>query len=409
MHIRNRLLVCFAVLLLLATFSWPISAQGGIRVVASSSESRFADTITFRLTAESDAPIVEAVIYRQLVGEHVKVLARPEIKPGKRVEIEYVWKLEAGDIAPGVTLSYFWELQDQAGKQLRTEPTVFNYDDDRFEWKMLSVEQLVVHYYGGKRDQAQSILDTAIEAAQRLQREIGITVEQPIQVYVYNSRTDMQPALSPRGGVYDTRTVTLGVAMGRNTLLLLGSDINVRATVAHELSHVILGLATDNPYTDLPRWLDEGLAMYAEGKLPTDNANALEKAIREDRLISVRSLSSYVGKPEQVDLFYGEVYSLVDFMLKTYGKEKLNTLLETLKSGATVEKVLQQVYGFGQDQLDDAWRASLGLRARAESTPAFSVMPARSGTPGRGRLTCPNPLAFAWLALSGVFLLLRHH
>jgi hypothetical protein len=403
MRAKSCLFVSLLVMLVLLAFFRPVAAQGEIKLVANSYESYFAERVVFRLTAESDAPITEATIYRQLVGEQVKALARPQLKPGKRVEIEYVWQLEAGDLAPGATLSYFWELQDQAGKQLRTEPTVFSYDDNRFEWRTLTREPLLVHYYGGKLDQAQSILEAASEAAQRLQREIGIVVEQPIQIYVYNNRNDMRLALSPRGGVYDTRTVTLGVAMDRHTLLLLGSDSNVRATTAHELSHIILGLATDNPYTDLPRWLDEGLAMYAEGKLPTDNAQALQKAIRDDRLISVRSLSSYVGDPAQVDLFYGEVYSLLDYMIKTYGKDKLNTLLDLLKGGATVEKALQQAYGFGQGQLDNDWRESLGLSPRAESAPAAQATPAQSRAPGRA--ICPNPLAIAWLIASAAFIL----
>lgn len=407
MRAKSRLFVSLLVLAAFLALSRPAAAQGEISLIANSYESHFAESVVFRLTAKSAAPITEATIYRQLVGEQVKALARPQIKPGTRVEVEYIWELEAGDLAPGAAVSYFWELQDQAGKRLRTETTVFSYDDDRFEWKTLAHEPLVAHYYGGKRDQAQSILDAATEAVQRLQREIGIAVEQPIQIYIYNSRNDMLPALSPRGGVYDTRTVTLGVAMGRNTLLLLGSDSNVRATAAHELSHVILGLATDNPYTDLPRWLDEGLAMYAEGDLPADNAQALQKAIRDDRLISARSLSSYVGDPAQVDLFYGEAYSLLDYMIKAHGKEKLNTLLDLLKSGITVEKALQQVYGFGQDQLDDAWRASLGLRPRAEITPAALSTPAQGRDSGRA--ICPSSMALVWLVISVTAVLLSRH
>jgi hypothetical protein len=44
------------------------------------------------------------------------------------------------------------------------------------------------------------------------------------------------------------------------------------------LSHIVVGLATKNPFGDLPRWLDEGLAMYAEGELPARNRRALEQA-----------------------------------------------------------------------------------------------------------------------------------
>jgi len=370
-----------------------VTAQGEIKVIESKQESHFAEKIVFRLTAQSDATIEQVLLFRQLVGEQVKLRTRPDFTPGQRIRAEYTWKLEPGDLAPGAQVSYFWEIVDRAGHHLRTEPQVFSYDDNRFQWESISRGQIAVNYYGGKRDVAEEVLSTAEEAAERLQKEVGVVLGKQVRIYIYNSRSDMRAALMPRGGVYDARTVTLGVMMGGNTLLLLGSDPKVRVTVAHELSHIIVGQATDNPYTDLPRWLDEGLAMYAEGTLLPDNAQALQKAIREDRLISVRSMSGYVGKPEQVDLFYGEAYSLVDFMLKTYGKDKLDSLLETLKAGVPIEEALRQVYGFGLDQLDDAWRVSLGLRPRAEmqATPTALPAPARRGSP-----VCVNPLAAAW-------------
>ncbi len=390
-------LVVFLCLLL----AWPVAAQGGIKVIESKQESHFAEKVVFRLTAESDATIEHVLLFRQLAGEQVKLRARPDFTPGKRIKVEYTWELEPGDLAPGAQVSYFWELEDKAGHRLQTAPQGFSYDDDRFQWESVSRGEIVVHYYGGKHDLAEEILSTAEEATQRLQKDVGILLEKPVRIFVYNSRSDMRAALSPRGGVYDAQTVTLGAAMGRNTLLLLGSDLKVRVAVAHELSHIVVGLATDNPYTDLPRWLDEGLAMYAEGTLLPDNAQALQKAIREDRLISVRSLSSYVGKPEQVDLFYGEVYSLVDFLLKTYGNEKLDKLLDILKTGVPIEEALRQAYGFGLDQLDDEWRVSLGLRPRAEmqATPTLSPGSAQRGSP-----VCTSPLAAAWLVASALII-----
>ena len=39
--------------------------------------------------------------------------------------------------------------------------------------------------------------------------------------------------------------------------------------------------------------------MYAEGTLPAGYRSALDRAIRKDALISVRSLSGYSGDPEQ--------------------------------------------------------------------------------------------------------------
>ena len=155
------------------------------------------------------------------------------------------------------------------------------------------------------------------------------------------------------------------------------------------MAHVVVGLATDNPYAELPRWLDEGLAMISEGELPSDNRRALQEAITGNDLISVRSLSGYTGDPDEVDLFYGEVYSLVDLMLESYGKDKMTELLSALREGLYQQDALQQVYGFGLDELDTRWRASLGLGPRpTPGTPTPGATPSTQRRTTRPGLPC---------------------
>jgi len=399
--VRRLLIICCMFLALLSpTLSLAQGSGAAFRVLQDTATSRFAQGIDFRLIAEASAPIVEASLVRQLVGERVRARARPEFTPGNRVDLTFTWALEPGDLPPGTRISYYWELADQAGNRWQTDPGIIIYEDDRFDWEELVEMPIIVRYYGGRKDTAQEVLEAALAAAQRLQNDVGVELQEAVSIYVYNSKNDMRAALTARSETYDARTVTLGVSMGRNTLLILGSDVGVRGTVAHEMSHIVVGMAADNPYTDLPRWLDEGLAMYAEGELPADNRRALEQAIRNDALISVRSLSSYVGDPAQVDLFYGEAYSLVDFMLTTYGREKMDQLLDALGDGLSVTEALEQIYGLTIDDLDLQWRASLGLGPRVAATATPAPQQQRRETP-----ICTSPAAILWLVVGGLFLL----
>ena len=366
-----RMSKCFALLLLLLAPLLPgyvLAEQSGIQIVESSHRTEFAAEIAFDLVAASDAPIDRVAIYRQLVGQVVRARSEIDVQPAKRVEANFVWELEPGELKLGSEISYSWVIENVTGESITTEPIVFSYTDDRFQWQRILREEIHVEFYGSDRGRAEEILAAAWEAAQRLKQDTGVVLEKPITIYVYANQADMRAALSSRGSVYDERTTTLGVAAGDDTLILLGSHSDVIQTVAHEMSHIVVGLATDNPYTDLPRWLDEGLAMYAEGALPRDNERALQRAVGRDQLISIRSLSAYVGDPDQVDLFYGEVYSLVAFMLDSYGKDRMADLLGVFRTGILAEDAVQQVYGFGLDQLDAEWRVSLGLRPRGETS-----------------------------------------
>jgi hypothetical protein len=348
----------------------PGQAVEPVTVRAQTQTVSFSSAMSFSLKARAEREIVEAILFYGRVGEPIVRRVYPEMSPGTSVDLAYTEELEQGQFAPGTLFRVWWRLILADGTLYQTEPVQFIYTDDRFDWQVMAGERVDLYWYGKGERRAETLLGVADEAIDQLEDEIGIAVERRVNIYVYNSQPDMALALSLRSEGYDDRVLTLGVAVDDHTLLLLGSHADVERTAAHELSHIVAGLATDNPYTDLPRWLDEGLAMYAEGSLPDANVEALEGAIADDALLSIRSLSSYSGQAAEVDLFYAESYSIVSFILDTYGREQMRELLAVFAEGTLQEDALRRVFGFGLDELDNRWRASLGLGPRPTSTPA---------------------------------------
>ena len=88
-------------------------------------------------------------------------------------------------------------------------------------------------------------------------------------------------------------------------------------------------------------------------------------------MFSVRSLSSATSGSigSRVSLFYGQSWSLVDFLVNTFGEEKFAELFRSFKEGATTAEALEETYGFNQDGLENAWRESVGLPPRQAPTP----------------------------------------
>jgi len=395
----HRLLWVAALLAgLLAVHGGIVRANGPIQVVANTFEAVFAERITFHLEVKAQSPIEQVTLFYQRVGEGVTVKVPISVGPGD-VTFTYEWELERGDVPVGQRIEYEWLIIDDTGNDLNTSPIELEYQDDRFTWKTLEEGDVVLFWYGADKEQAESLVGYATASLTRLQDEMGVALDRPAHIYVYQSKSDMSLALPRNSDAYDDRILTLGVVVDDATMLILGSHPDVEGTVAHELSHVVVGLLTDNPYASLPRWLDEGLAMYSEGDLPDGNRRALDTAIRRDQLISVRSLSGYTGDPSQVDLFYGEVYRLVEFLLQTYGKEKMGELLTAIREGLYQEDALQRVYGLGLDELDAQWRESVGLRPRGTSDQATPV-PTRSAD--RTRVPCCFPVYGGVLGLAGL-------
>jgi len=130
-----------------------------------------------------------------------------------------------------------------------------------------------------------------------------------------------------------------------------------KRVISHELTHLVIHQATFNPYNDLPTWLDEGLAMTAEGDLEAVFLAALDQANKNNGLISVRSLASpfsaYAGESL---LAYAESYKIVEYLIDEYGREKMFELLSTFEQGSGYDEALNRVYGFDMDGLNSLWR-----------------------------------------------------
>jgi len=394
--------LAFAILLL-AGISRVVLAQEGITVISNTYDSLFAEEISFRLEARSDSEIEKVVLLYTIGGEEVTNRGYPDFTPAKEVAAEYVMDLERGEIAPFSEIDYFWRIEDVAGNRLDTEPVSFLYEDDRFSWESLAQGKVTLYWYDADEAFAQGLMDIALESLARLEEEVGVGPQEPVKLVVYQSKADMLGALVSRGEVFEAAVITLGTVVSRDTVLLHGTHLGVEKTIAHELSHVVVHLATENPYAGIPAWLDEGLAMYNEAELPAANREALERAIRENGLISVRSLTAPTGKPEEINLFYGEVYSVVEFLLKSYGREKMAELLAVFKEGAAYDDALMEVYGFDQDGLDARWRESLGLPSRetVEATPGATTVP-EVEKPSGG--LCFGTLSLALLTLLSVLM-----
>ncbi len=195
----------------------------------------------------------------------------------------------------------------------------------------------------------------AQQALARLTEDTGAYLKKPVKLFIYASTEDLQGAMIfPQewtGGVAYPRYGTIAIGIAPNNL-----SWGKRA-VAHELTHLVIHQMTFNPYISLPVWLNEGLAMYTEGALEAGLSVYLGKAVAENSLISVRSLSSpFSAYREESSLSYAQSYSLVEFLISNYGQGKMLGLLNTFGEGSSYDGALKKVYGFDMDGLDTLWR-----------------------------------------------------
>ena len=334
-------------------------ADEGISLLDSTAEIYFPSALVFKINVESQSDItrirlryqVDKMNYAQVISE-----AWPDFSPSLRVETKWVWDMRKASLPAGATVKYWWTIEDTAGDKLITPDKVISFDDLRYSWQKLTAGQLSIFWYKGNQSFAEELMTACQQALERLADDTGVYPEKSINSYIYASAEDLRSAMIfPRdwtGGVSFTEYGIIFIGVPPNEL-----DWGERA-LAHELGHMVTHQITFSPYgAILPTWLDEGLAMHAEGKPDPYMESALEKAISQQKLISVRSLSSpFSAKPEEAFISYAESQSLVEFLIQNHGKDKMLHLLTLIKEGNSCDEAMTEVYGFDQDGLDKLWR-----------------------------------------------------
>jgi len=357
-------------------------------------ETVFAESLTFRLDAEAteatDAggPRITGIVLRFVVGdEAVRNRRVPEFAPGARVSAVVEDDLVRGQVPPTAEIAWWWELTDAGGRVAQTPRRTQRYMDEAFDWRSLDGDVRVWYYGDGgaptaaDRARAAEAQAEARSALAKLEALIGALPEETVELVLYRQQADLRRAMMARGDVYEARLATLGARVSRHVVLLdwgsisrgMGRDA-LGQVLHHELSHVVLHLRLGRDWIEVPTWLDEGLAMFAEGPLGGAEAAALEGALEQDDLMSVRSLTSFPGDATRVTQAYGQSRDFVAYLIESGGEARFRELLTAHARGTRrFEDSLEAVYGFDQLGMYNAYRDARGLAPAApadqEDTP----------------------------------------
>ena len=357
----RKIKIIFLVFSLLLVLLSPAlaQAQGELAVLGSSAVTEFPSRLTFNLSAQSNVNITDVrLCYRVDRTSFAEVTSEGyvEFTPATRVDVSWALEmLKFGGLPPGATVTYWWRVEDASGSRVETAPAQVRYDDLRYAWRSLTEGKVTIYWYKGNDAFARELMSAAQQALGRLAEDTGAYLEKPAELYIYASQQDLLGAM-----VYPQEW-TGGVAFTRYSIMAIGiapADIDWgKTTITHELTHLVIHQMTLNPYNSLPNWLDEGLAMYNEGLLDPTFTFYLNAAIVEGSLISVQSLSSpFSAYADEAYLSYAESYSIVEYLIASYGQGKMLALLNTFSEGSGYDDALKKVYGFDMDGLDSLWR-----------------------------------------------------
>ncbi|MGA2367835.1 MAG: peptidase MA family metallohydrolase [Dehalococcoidia bacterium] len=334
------------------------SADSGIKLINSGTKVDFPASLTFTIKAESSAQITRIRLryaVQQMTYTPTFAEVWPDFNPDTSVSTSWTWDMRTGDLPPGAKVNYWWVIEDSSGNKLTTPQQAVSFDDTNHKWMEVSEDNIFIHWYQGNTDFANSLLKAAVTAKNMQEHDTGAVIDTPVNLYIYGSQQDLLSSMISH------EDWTGGRARFEFNIILLfisPSDLDWgEKAEAHEIGHLVTHQITSSPYgTGLPPWLDEGLAMHAEGAQSDSDAALLKAAISAGSISTLQSLSSpFSADPQEAYIDYAQSQSVVEFLLNKYGNDNMNKLLVTLNNGYSMDDALTKVYGFNMDELDSAW------------------------------------------------------
>ncbi len=348
----------------------PAVAGNGITISQNKFTNNFPKQLLFQIDAQSKAKITQLALIVAIDGQASSSRQVPDFTSDTKVQATYEWNLGRAYIPPGVTGQFWWTVQDSDGGQLQTPKQSFRVDDSAHPWKKIANDQLALYWYAGGDSFGQALFDRGVQAMKFLQQDTGVVVDRQIQIFIYGNRADFFSSLEPGATEW-----TGGRAFPEYAIVMIDvAPSNLewgKGATTHELTHQVIHQKIRSPLGDLsmPHWMDEGLAVYYEtypGALDSQFSVPLKRAIQNDTLQPLRSLSgSFPADSSAANLSYAESYSVVDFIIRHYGREKLAQLLQAFKSGGFYDDLFKQVIGVDTDGLENEWRKDVGAKPRA--------------------------------------------
>ncbi|KAF0112358.1 MAG: hypothetical protein FD147_231 [Chloroflexi bacterium] len=294
------------------------------------------------------------------------LILRPDGQSSRQIELHpdadgkgiVRYDLKQDPLKPFARIYYWFEFEN-LDKTSSTSPSYwFDYLDNRFLWKSNESNLFQISWVEGDTSYGQKLQDIAREGFIKATQILPVAPELPIRIYVYPGIEKMQEAiaLTNQSWAAGHSSPDIGVILVSN-----GSPpaklIEMERQIPHELMHILQYQIAGAQYRNIPVWLSEGLATYAEIYPDPDLERVLNESYESGNLILFESLcSGFSQDAATAQLGYAQSVSFVNYLNGRFGSEFFPELIENSKSGQNCTNSIESVLHISLAQLQKDWQ-----------------------------------------------------
>lgn len=359
----------------------------GVEVVAAfdgfgdpTADSTYGEEIRFAVDLEGGAPENLQLLLRFPGSDAALVV--PVGASG--AEATYAWDTSADYVTPNTLVRYQWRATEGDEVTLSREGTI-RYEDDRpgLDWQSAQLGEATVHWYGNAEAQARRFGDVTAIGVERAEQLLGTELAGAVDVFVYDSQEDFFGALGPGAREW---TGAAAYSEIRTIFMWLGggSPSYLEQAMIHEVTHVVFHDATDNPFHEPARWLNEGIATWAETQSDDGERQVVQAEASGDGLFAFEAITEQfpIGERGAI-LSYAQGTSMVQLIVDRYGTDALARIAAALRDGASDAEALEAGTGLPADELYATFYETFGADV-PQPVPADPMLPSNVDRPDPG-------------------------
>ena len=133
------------------------------------------------------------------------------------------------------------------------------------------------------------------------------------------------------------------------------NERELQGTLWHEYTHAVISSKTAG---HCPVWLNEGIATYQQAKIDPQIRNGVERLLGPDGKLPYTwteldtTLHSQTAPPRAQAIAYVQAYAVVDYLYERYRAQRVNALLDQLKTSGDIETALHDTLQTTLQRLD---------------------------------------------------------
>jgi hypothetical protein len=274
----------------------------------------------------------------------------------------YVWDTSVEYVTPNTPITYQWRATS-GDEEMLSPVAAIRYEDDRpgLEWQSAQLGEATVHWYGGAEAQARRFGELTAQGVERGEQLFGTELAGPVDIFVYETSADFFGAIGPAA-----REWTGAVAYSdlRTIFMMLEGQSSdyLEVAMVHEVTHIVFHDATDNPFHEPARWLNEGLAVWSETGDAGEQRSIVEFEAAGGGLFSFDAITEQFPIGQRgAELSYAQGTTLIDNIIDRYGPEAIARIAAAYREGASDAEALEAGTGVPADQLYAEFYAEFGV------------------------------------------------